>query len=58
MRVKTYWAGRFDGESRALTILDRMVEEDLGTNVEIHSVTDTSYSNGIARAVIFSTPEK
>jgi hypothetical protein len=68
MQVKTYWAGQANGIPKAFAALDAQVEEDLGTKVTIHSVTDTPHGTtatpgpaehfGISRVVVFSYPSR
>lgn len=62
MQVKTYCAGRVNGDVEAFEKLDKMVEEDLGHGPTIHSVIDTEYGTDtsnpnnfiIARVIVFS----
>ena len=43
MEIKTYAAGFAKGWRGALEVLDKLVAEDLGTNVKIHEIQDTLY---------------
>ncbi len=43
MKIKSFSAGLARGIAGAMEILDRMVAEQLGSTVTIHSVKDTYY---------------
>jgi len=63
MEVKTFTMGFVEGTSEALKGLDERVREELGTEIRIHSVTDTLYRREdtkdahlyVARVVVYES---
>lgn len=65
MKIKTFIAGRTNGDAEAFRILDDLVAKDLGSSVVIHSVKDGLYGDMnskpgdfiMTRVIVYSYPD-